>query len=160
MHLYEITEQIKNLITFEVDEETGEIIEAVLDQKAFDEWNTLLDEKLEGLAMWAKNELAMAGAIREEEKTLAGRRKQHERTAESLRKTVERYLAGRKLETPRISCTFRASERVEETGEERTPTEYLRMKYEPDKTKIKQAIKSGETVAGWKIVRESKMSIK
>lgn len=65
MKLYEINEQIMACI----DNETGEII----DTDKLNELQIAKDEKIENLALWYKDLLAEANALKEEKETFAAR---------------------------------------------------------------------------------------
>lgn len=141
MSLYKIDRELESL----VDPETGEL----LDFERFAELRMERERKIEDIALWHKNEVMEAKAIREEELALAERRKAHEKRAESLRNYLAELLCGEKFETPRVAVTYRRSEAVEVDGNfvawaalghgdlltQRAP--------EPNKTAIKQYLKGG-----------------
>ena len=83
MKLYEINEQIIACI----DNETGEII----DTDKLNELQIAKDEKLENLALWYKDLIAEANALKEEKEALQqGKRRQ--RTKPKALKTIFRML--------------------------------------------------------------------
>ncbi|MBQ1576313.1 MAG: siphovirus Gp157 family protein, partial [Oscillospiraceae bacterium] len=67
-----------------------------------------------------------------------------------------------RLDTARVSLSFRASESVMETDAQLIPAAYWRetVKREIDKAKIKAAIKAGEVVPGAEIVKKQNLQIK
>ena len=69
MSLYKIDRELESL----VDPETGEL----LDFERFAELRMERERKIEDIALWHKNEVMEAKAIREEELALAERRKAH-----------------------------------------------------------------------------------
>ena len=72
-----------------------------------------------------------------------------EKKIDSLRKLISDALGGQPLETPRVKLSFRKSAEVQIDDIDELPDEYLRYKEpEPNKTAIKEAIKSGKEVAG------------
>lgn len=156
MTLYEINEAIANF-QFSIDEETGEILNAM----QLDELNMARDEKAENVALFIKNLRAEAEAIKAEEKSLASRRKQTERKAQSLMDYLQYCLDGDKLKTPKVAVSYRKSVRVECDDIGEVPEMFLRFKEpELDKTLVKQAIKSGNDVAGCHLEEYTSMSIR
>lgn len=160
--LYEISaDYLLAIENIQVDEETGEVtgyeeLEAVADE---------FDIKAENISLFIKNEEAFALSIREEEKALADRRKQHENKANNLKN----YLANQmldigktKLETPKTKVSFRKSEQTIIEAEDLIPKEYIKEKITrtPDKTAIKNAIKSGQEVDGAYIETKQNIQIK
>lgn len=160
--LYEISaDYLLAIENIQVDEETGEVtgyeeLEAVADE---------FDIKAENISLFIKNEEAFALSIREEEKALADRRKQHENKANNLKN----YLANQmldigktKLETPKTKVSFRKSEQTIIEAEDLIPKEYIKEKITrtPDKTAIKNAIKSGQEVSGAYIETKQNIQIK
>lgn len=105
MNLYQIDSALAEC----VDAETGEI----LDVEKLLELNMAREQKIENIALWIKNDVAEAKAIREEEKTLAARRQTLERAAESKKKYLDSVLNGEKFFTPRCSISYRKTTSVE-----------------------------------------------
>ena len=105
MNLYQIDSALAEC----VDAETGEI----LDVEKLLELNMAREQKIENIALWVKNDVAEAKAIREEEKTLAARRQALERAAESKKKYLDSVLNGEKFSTPRCSISYRKTTSVE-----------------------------------------------
>ena len=161
MNLYQINEAIYSL----VDPETGEI----LDYEAFEALQMEKDQKLENVALWYKNLVAEAEAIKAEKNILADREKKCKEKAESLKKYLAQALAGTKFKTARVECSFRTSTKVEikdeaafiKAMEESQHFEYLKFKApEINKTAITDAIKSGLTVEGAELVKNQNIQIK
>ena len=68
---------------------------------------------------------------------------------------------GKKFETARVRLSWRSSESVEVNGIDALPDEYLRFKDpEPDKTKIKAALKAGVELKGCMLVAKQNLQIK
>lgn len=161
--LYEIDQAVlvvlENGLIF--DEETGEIL---FDEDNLGELELERNAKLEAVACFIKGLEADAEAIRAEEKALAERRRVKEAKAERLRD----YLAGSmqkfgdtKLETARVSLSFRKSEAVEIVSAVELPEAYWKQAAPtPDKTAIKKALKSGIDVAGAELVERQNLQIK
>ena len=157
MKLYEIEDAILNCL----DPETGEII----DEALFDELNMKREEKIENILLAVKNLTAEAKAIKDEEQSLAKRRKISENKAESLKNFVAGILNGANFKTPRVAATWRKSEAVVVSSVsdlmKNNLDDYLKYKEpEPDKTKIKAALKSGVKIPGCYIEERNNLNIK
>lgn len=151
--LYEIEEQIMSC----VDMETGEII----DEEALANLSMERDAKVENIALWVKNLLAEAKMIKEEKDHLAYRQKVCENKAESLKEYLSRFLAGEKFKTAKVSISYRKSERVDISDITKLDDDYLKFKEpEPDKTKIKKALKDGICLEGAQLVESQNIQIK
>ena len=156
MNLYDIEYEITNC----VDSETGEII----DEKRLDALQMAREKKIENILLWIKNLKSEAGALREEEKKLADRRQSDEKKAESLTQYVQNVLNGEKFKTSRVVVSYRKSEAVivdDLQLMQETCDEYLKYKDpEPDKAKIKAALKDGITVPGCHLEERQNITIK
>lgn len=140
-----------------VDGETGEVINPEM-------LDTLLMErgrKLEGVALWIKNLESDAAAIKAERDALDKRMKSAENKAKSLREWLKNALEYQPFETARVRVSFRKSESTE-IDENVLDRKWCREKitYAPDKTAIKNALKTGQTVAGAKLVVNQNIQIK
>lgn len=157
MKLYEIDERIQNFFLNNIDEETGEILN-------YEELETLQmerEKKIEDIALAYKNYLADAKALKEEKEKLAQRQKQVEKTAENCKKYLEYALQGEMLKTPKVSITYRKSEVVVIENGANLADNYLTFKEpEPNKTAIKNALKSGEVIQGCSIEARRNIQIK
>ena len=156
--LYEIDQQIENAIELGFDPETGEI----LDASALEQLQMDFDEKVENTLLYIKNLLAEAEAIDAEQKALDARKKSRKRRAEYLTNYVQNVLDGKKFISAKCETTYRKVQSVVVDDFESIPEEYLRIKTvsEPDKTAIKDAIKSGAEIAGAHLEERQSMSIK
>ena len=158
MKLYEIDNAILECI----DLETGEII----DTEQLDKLQMERDTKLENVACWIKELKAEAEALKNEKQALAERQRVAENKAESLKKWLAYALQGEKFKTTKCAISFRKSEAVEVTDEGlnnlmKEHDELLTYKApEPNKTKIKQALKDGLNVAGVQLVQNTSTIIK
>lgn len=152
--LYEINEAIMNTI----DLETGEIV----DLEAFENLQMERNEKLENIALWVKNLLSEAEALKAEEKAFADRRKATENKAESLKRYLDSALNGQKFNTTKVAISYRKSTAVE-VDESKLPAKWLReipASYVVDKVEITKALKAGETVDGAVLVERNNIQIK
>lgn len=158
MKLYEIDAQIMSLI----DPETGEIT----DYEAFEGLQIEREKKLENTALYIKNLTAEAEAIKAEEKNLADRRKAAEAKAARMTDFLNRALNGEQFKTARCVCSYRKTQSVELdesfVGWAMNKADDL-LTYKdplPNKTKIKEAIKSGRDIVGARIVDGLSFSVK
>lgn len=152
-NLYEINEEILNC----VDMETGEII----DTERLEQLQLAFDNKVEGIALWIKNLLSDAEAIKAEKDKLAERQKACENKAKNLKEYLSKFLGGQKFKTPKVSISYRKSESVEVTDISKLDDDYLKFA-EPtvDKTKVKKALKAGTTLQGVVLVENQNIQIK
>ena len=151
-NLYEIDAQIMACVDFE----TGEII----DEEKLQALQLEFNQKVEGIALWIKNLLAEAKMIKEEKDNLAARQKTCENKAESLKRYLSSALDGEKFKTAKVSISYRKSESVEVEDVSLLGDDYLKFKPEPDKTKIKEALKSGVELQGATLVEKNNIQIK
>lgn len=153
MNLYEIDNAIMDC----VDEETGDII----DEQRLDELQLARDIKIENIACWIKDLNAEAKALKEEKDNLDKRKKVCENKADSLKKYLQNYLGGEKFKTSKCAISYRNSESVEVSDVKLLTDEYLKFA-EPtaNKTAIKEALKSGEEVAGASLIKKVSIQIK
>ena len=158
MTLYEIDQNIMAWI-----DEDGEIT----NPEAFNELQITRSEKLEGIACWIKNLKADAAAIKAEEDVLAERRRTIENKIKSLSEFLSNTLAGQKFSTPRVSVSYRTSKALEIADNDTfvawasmfNPS-LLRIKRDPDKKAITDAINGGMDVPGAQIVERKSMQVK
>lgn len=149
--------EINNAILDCVDMETGEII----DIDRLSDLQMEFDEKVENVALYIKNLLSEAQAIKAEKDNLAKRQKVCENKAESLKQYLSGFLAGEKFKTPRVNISYRKSDSVEVIDITKVDDDYLKFA-EPtvDKTKIKKALKEGIQLDGVKLVESQNIQIK
>ncbi len=153
MNLFEIEKEILSCI----DMETGEIIDIEkLDQLEMDR-----ERKIENIALWIKNLLSDAEALKVQKQIFADRQKAAENKAESLKKYLSAYLDGQKFSTDKVAVSFRKTSSVNITDMSKIPETFLKFA-EPtvDKMAIKNAIKAGDTVSGAEVVESSSIFIK
>ena len=157
MKLYEIDDAI-----YECVNEDGEVI----DQEKLEELQMERDKKIEGIACWIKELTAEANAIKEEKLRLESRQKVAENKVKSLKSYLAYALQGASFRTAKVSVSFRNPETVEVTPDGLENLKAMRddlLKYkepEPDKTAIKQALKSGLSVRGVQLVQNTSTIIK
>ena len=163
MRIYEIDKAIEELIANAVDPETGELI---LDNEALDALQMERETKVENLALYVKDLVATAKAIRDEEWALAERRQAVEKKAARLHQYLTYALQGQKFSTPRVACSFRRSETVECGSEfvewaKKNDLSLLRQKEpEANKKEIKAKLKAGMTIPYTTLVEKQSLTIK
>lgn len=152
--LYEIDQAILECVDFE----TGEII----DQEQLDSLMMERDAKIESVALWIKNLESDALAYKAEKEAFAQREKQATEKTKRLKEWLARVCEGEKFSTSKCAISFRKSESVEIADGANIPNEYLRVKttIEPDKTAIKNALKSGAEIDGCQIATKLNTNIK
>ena len=160
MTLYEIDMEILAC----VDAETGEIVNF----EKLEELQMQREEKIEKIALWYKNLLSDAEALKAEKTILAERETAARRKADSLKKWLQEALNGSKMSTSKVAIAFRKSESVEVDEEAFAQWAQVHdrddlMTYKdptPNKTAIKAAIKAGENIGGAYIVEKNNIQIK
>lgn len=164
MRLYDIAQNIEVAINggYVINEETGEII---YDASNLEELELDFNEKLEACAIYVKNKLAEAEAIKAEEKKLSDRRKTLERQAERLKNYIDicmNKIGENNLTTSKVALTYRKSSSVEVFDPLVLPENFCKVetKMTPDKVAIKNAIKAGKYVPGAKIVENNNLVVK
>ena len=163
MIIYEIDERYYDLI----DPETGE----VLDYAAFAALQAERDEKIEDTALWYKELVAEAKAIREEEIRLAKRRRLAETNAEKLKGHLNYALAGEKFRTAKVDISYKKSTAVEiKPADEAAVVEELQASgldncliYSApriSKTELAKALKAGVVVPGAELVERNNIQVR
>lgn len=153
-NLYEIDQGILECL----DMETGEII----DPERLESLQMERDQKIEGVALWVKNLLSDAEAIKAEREVLADREAKCRKKADSLKVWLEKALEGQKFNTAKCAVSFRKSETVEVSDIALIPAELLRVKttVEANKAAIKALLKEGRDVVGCCLVENQNIQIK
>lgn len=160
--LFDITAELRNALdNMEVDEETGEILNA----DAIDEAEAAFEEKIDGVACYIKETEALAKSIHDE----AVRLRERERVAANKAARLREYLAacmtaaGRdRFESGRNRLSFRRSKRVDILDVEKLDPRFIAIQTtaKPLKNVIKDAIEGGEEVAGAVIAESRSLQIK
>ena len=151
--LYEIDGAILALI----DDETGEVSDA----DVFEGLQMEREAKIENIALWYKNLTSDVEQYAKEEQHYAELKQKAKKTADRLKQILDTTLSGDTFKTVRVAISYRKSESVTITDETIISADYLKFAAPvPDKTAIKQAIKSGVVVDGAKIVENKNIQIK
>lgn len=160
MRIYEINNEINDIIYNFVDEETGEINEEGLQK--LNELEQDKSVKCLSLAKHIKENELEAKAMKEAESNIAQRRKSLENKNKSLKDYLQGVSGSEKMKDAEISISYRNSEVVEIFSVEDIPLEYIDEKtvLTPDKKKIKEVLKTGKIVDGAYLVKKSNIQIK
>lgn len=160
--LFNITVALRDALdNMEIDEETGEILNA----DAIDEAEAAFEDKVDGVACYIKETEALASAIHDEIVRLKAREQAAANKAMRLREYLEGCMtaAGRdKFESGRNRLSFRRSKRVDIFDESKLPEDFI-VRVEtarPDKKAIKDAIESGEEVDGAALIVSRSLQVK
>ena len=158
--LYELNSELQHVLDggLIVDEETGEVL---FDSSNLEKLQAEYEAKLEACGLYIKNLESDAKEIRAEEIKLAARRHVLENKAKRLRAYVLVHIGdGEKLQTPRLAMSARYSESLQIDDDAELADEWCRIKREPNKTAIKEALKSGAEITGAAIVRNRSLALK
>jgi hypothetical protein len=157
MTLYEIDKALMDF-EFEVDEETGEILNA----SDLDELQMARHDKIENIGLYIKNLEAEKEAVKHEKDNFADREKRLGKKIESLKGYLGYALQGQKFSTPKVAVSFRKSESVLVKDEYLVPDKYCEftMVRKPNKTNLKKALKDGEEIMGVELVEKQNVSVK
>lgn len=157
MTLYEIDKALMDF-EFEVDEETGEILNA----SDLDKLQMARQDKIENIGLYIKNLEAEKEAVKHEKDNFADREKRLGKKIESLKGYLTYALDGQKFSTPKVAVSFRKSESVLVKDEYLVPDKYCEftMVRKPNKTNLKKALKDGEEIMGVELVEKQNVSVK
>jgi len=160
--IYEIDQDILDC----VDTETGEILDVV----RLDALQMEREAKLEGVALWEKDLVAEAAAVKAEADKLIARKRALDNKIAALKAWLLISLNGEKLKTPRCNVYQTHSQRVSVEDEEQLisflqtlekPERFLRFS-EPElrKDEIKKALKDGTIIPGASLEETESVVIK
>lgn len=165
--LYEIDQEIENLIVSGIDPETGELM---LDESALEALQMEREQKIESVILYRKDLAAEMAAIKAEIKTLQDRYTSREKLVNGLDFYLTNALDGKKFSTARCEASFRRSESVEPDKDfcqyaiDNQLLDLINCKetvtITPDRVKIKAFLKSGGQLEHCKLVEKQNISIK
>ena len=160
--LYALDQQYDELLALA---ESGELDEQTL-ADTLDGLQGTMEEKRLAIGHFMENLKAQSKVIKEAEERMAERRKRYE----NRREWLERYILENmrkhgitSIECPEWKMTARQNpEKVEIAVGTDLPLDYCRIKesYEPDKKKLKEALKAGEQIDGCRLVRGYRLDVK
>lgn len=160
LNLFTVNSAISQIIDAEMLE-GGELTEETLEKVLALELQR--DQLALDLAALAKQEYAVATAIREQARKLYDRAKAYEQRGEAFERTIARAIpAGTKLRDERAEISWRKSKAVNIVEETLLPEEYLRTEVtvEPDKKAIGEALKKGTVVPGAELEERTNLQVR
>lgn len=147
MTLYDLTAEMLDLSELLTSGDIDEQAYAdTLESLQFD-----TEQKLEGYAKLIRSMEAEADAYKAEADRFAAKRKARENAAARLKERIAVHLSSTgqtKAPAGLFSWSLRTSKAVAITDESELPMSVLRVKSEPDKTKIRELLDAGEKVPG------------
>ncbi len=161
--LYQISDDLVSLIDSSIDPDTGELL------PAFEECRALFESKAAQVAAYTLNIDATASAIHDHIKLMERKAKALATRSEHLRHYLADHMRRTGITEIRSDDgTFKATlqqgrdESVEIDPDAEFPASLCNdpKPPTPSKTKIKAAIKAGEAVAGARIVRKDRLTIR
>lgn len=172
-NLYEINSKLMTIFEDGFDIETGEILEGYDLEKALNDCELELIEKVDNIASFIKSLKAEAEAIKTEKQKLDQRMKIKNNKADRLMNYLDNYFKQtsdvtkfKKIETPRNVISYRKSESIVIDDLNKIPTEFIRDRVikenDVDKTKIKNFLKtdSENVIEGVHLQENRNLSIK
>lgn len=161
-NLYEINENYASIIAA-VEEAEGELTPELEEQLAANGED--FRDKIENYLKAVRNYEADAEAFKAEAASFTAKAKRAATTVERLKQTVTAAMQLRGMDKERFgnfTASLRRSERVTVDDDliQQLPDKYKRVKYEADKTALKEALKSGEEVEGAQLTTNYSLQIK
>jgi hypothetical protein len=158
--LYELTEGYAMLLDMMDDVEADE--QTILDTLESIEGE--IEDKADGYAKVIADTTALVDSLKKEIDRLTARKRTAENNIDRLKKVLQQAMeltGKRKFKTDLFNFTIAksaASLMIEDGAE--LPEAYIRIKKEPDKTAIKEALKNGELIEGCSLVQKESLRIK
>lgn len=159
--LYEIEEDISNLIELDADRYVDGMTGEIVSREAFDALQMEWSKKIEGVCLGYKNEKAEADAIKQEIEALTERMNRHKKKAEGYKSFLNMVLAGKKFETAKCIVKPTKSKSVEWNGKTEGLEDYM-IPQEPkfDKAQARKDLLAGKEVPNCILVEKTSVSIK
>ena len=162
LEYHALTDLIDN--DLEVNEETGEITDNSKELKElFENLQMTFEEKLDNsqkyLLTLKGEESILADEIKRLQAKKAAVKNKQDRLKSMMLNALQTSNQG-KFKTALYSFNIKNTEAVEIVDDSLLGRSFLRMKLEADKTKIKEALKSGNEVEGAKLVQNSSLVVK
>ena len=160
MTLYEIANEMATL----TDPETGEL----KDFEAFEALAMEREEKIDNTAKYILDLEAEAKMVKERADALAKRAQTAKKRAETLREYLQEFLGGEKRKTADYVLSYRRTESVEITDEDRAIAWLMEhgedaLTYQQpkiSKTAVKEILKSGKEIPGAELVERQTMQVR
>jgi hypothetical protein len=161
--LHQATEQVREVLS-QIDPETGEMPEG------FEPARALVEKKATAVTAYILESERAADSAEEYAKELLARVKAQRKRGEWLRRYLSEHMKASGVMSIKdergifsASLAVDRDESIEVFDGAQIPSDYMReipAKYEPDKTLIKKAIKDGFEVAGARLVKKDRLTIK
>ena len=160
--LYDINENYAAIIAA-VEEAEGELTPELEEQLAANGED--FREKIENYLMAVRNYAADVEAFKAEAVAFSAKAKRAAATVDRLKQTVTAAMQLRGMDKERFgnfTASLRRSERVTVDDDliQQLPDKFKRVKYEADKTALKEALKAGEEVEGAQLTTNYSLQIK
>lgn len=160
--LFDIDADIRAFIDhlYAVTDEDGTIPDADFEQ--LEALNAERDKKVDNIALYYKELLADAEALKAESDKLAKRAKIAKNKAERLKDYLDRTMDGHPFESSRNKIGWINRKDQLELDEKLLPKKYFIKKFEfkPDKDRIKEVLKSGTKIKGAELKEKKYIQIK
>jgi len=154
--IYKIDQSIREVLDIQEDACLPESdVKDMLDMLKMDK-----EDLIEQVGLEYKNLEAQVVVLKDEMHSLKDRKEDAEDRMRKLKDILTEWLDGKKFETGKVKVTFRKAEETIIDDFENLSDEFVRIKYEPDKTAIKKAIKEGVKVEGAHIETKKSCTIK
>lgn len=151
--LYEIDEDLQAIFEGAQVDEDGEYL---IDYDALKDLEMERQQKFVGVALGVKNMDAEEEMLDKEIKALQDRKRSVRNRKEGLKVWLKYNLDGQPVKDSKVSITFRkAPASVEVVDAGKLPSPYFRVKTEPNKTAIKEALQNGIKVPGAILVTDN-----
>ena len=119
------------------------------------------ERKLENVALFYKETLVEAEALKNESDKLKERARIAQNRADGLKVYLMSSLNGEELKTARVAVTYRKSQSVDIDEELLSKKYYVRkVEEKPDKKAILELLKKGERILGAELIEKSNIQIK
>lgn len=160
MKLYEISDAIRAALDhIEIDEETGEILQA----DALHAVEAEANDKIEATALYLRELDAEAKAAKDEAERILARVKSMQKRSDYIKSMLLDALhATGKVKTVRVTVSIRTTQAVEVSEGANLPEAYTTVKttVTPNKVAIKQALLDGVEVPGCSLEARESVSIR
>lgn len=164
MNLFEIDAEIKACVKLQdsedfVNVETGEIIGT----EELDRLEMARDRKIRNIACWIIDLKAQADALKAQRDKFAVRAQATLNKADQLTAYLQNFLQGEKWENDEVKITYRKSEAVylsPNLDVTTLPETCYNVKYLPNKTAIKAALKADQDLPGCQIITKNNMIVR
>lgn len=169
MKLYEIEQSILDKMA-EAEQQAidndGVVEDSIVE--ALEELQLEKETKIEGVALYIKNELALIEAIKVEQAVLMQRRKACENKVQRLKEFIGVFLNGEKLKTAKCNISYRNTQSVnvadtvdlEKLAEINKDYVKVTITREPVKKELKKAMDAGEDIYGVSLMPKRSTIIK